>query len=163
MKRIAVITQRLDPNDYVFGFFYGHIIDLARVANHVHVICLEKGQGIEMPQNVTVHTLGKEEGVGRWGYLTRLFNFLFHHSGEYDTVLVHMEPLYIVLCGWWWRLTGKRVILWYNHVFYDMRLKIAAFFVHEIVGVSAAGIPVPHKHVRMVSYEHDLTNIITGQ
>ncbi len=160
---IAIITQKLDSEDYVFGFFYGHIIDLARVCDTVHVICLEKGKVDSLPQNVIVHSLGKEEGVSKFGYVQRLFSFLFNSKNVYDTVFVYMEPLYILLGGWWWFLTGKKIVLWYNHVYSDFKLKLASVFTTEIIGVSKEGIPVDHKNIKYISYERDLTNILTGK
>jgi len=160
---IAVITQKLDSEDYVFGFFYGHIIDLAQACDTVHVICLEKGRADSLPKNVIVHSLGKEEALGRWGYIQRLFRFLFVRENTYDTVFVYMEPLYILLGGWWWFLTGKKVVLWYNHVYSDLKLKIASFFTDEIIGVSKEGIPVSHKHITYMTHHKDLTNILTGK
>ncbi len=160
---IAVITQKLDSEDYVFGFFYGHIIDLAKVCDTVHVICLEKGRGDSLPGNVIVHSLGKEEGVGKLGYIRRLFSFLFARENTYDTVFVYMEPLYILLGGWWWFLNRKKVVLWYNHVYSDFKLSVAAHFTDEIIGVSKECIPVSHTHITYVTYHRDLTNILTGK
>jgi hypothetical protein len=162
---IAVITQKLSPDDYVFGFFYGHIVDLARVCETVHVVCLECAdfKGKALPPNVHVHSLGKNEGAGRVAYLFRFLRFIFSRGGEYDTVLVHMEPLYVLLGGLWWRLTGKRVVLWYNHVYVDFKLRVARYFVHEIIGVSKGGVPVRHKNIRLISHTEDLTSLLTGR
>ena len=159
--KIAVITQKLDPDDYVFGFFYGHIIDLSRVCEKVHVVCLEVGKNVNLPDNVIVHSLGKEEGKSKIEYIQRLFAFIAKYNRDYDTVFVHMEPRYVLLGGGWWRLTGKRIILWYNHVYHDTALKVASYIAHEIISVSKAGVPVKHKQTRYMSHGEDLTDILT--
>lgn len=159
--KITLITQKLDPQDYVFGFFYGHIIDLANKCEEVHVVCLEHAHSFELPANVHVHSLGKEDGVSRLEYIRRLFSFLFSHIGKYDIVLVHMEPLYVLLCGWWWRLTGVNIVLWYNHVFKNLPLRLAAPLAHEIISASPQGVPVPHRRIRYISYEKDITALLT--
>jgi hypothetical protein len=161
--KIAIITQKLDPTDYVFGFFYGHIIDLAEVCEQVHVICLECSSNEEyiLPGNVHVHSLGKAPGVGKWNYVRRFFSFLFMKRNEYDTVLVHMEPIYVLFGGIFWRLMRKRIVLWYNHVYFDWKLRLAVPLVHEIIGVSHCGVPVHHKRIRLVTYENDLTKLLT--
>jgi hypothetical protein len=91
-----------------------------------------------------------------------LFGFLWFDRADYREVLVHMEPLYLIVAGWWWRLTGRRVWLWYNHVFHDWRLRLGAPFAQTIVGVSPAGIPVRHSDIQYVQYEKDLVAILTG-
>ena len=161
--KIAIITQKLDQNDYVFGFFYGHIIDLARVCEQVHVVCLECPSEHEhrLPHNVHVHSLGKAPGASKWNYVRRFFSFVFTKRTEYDTVLVHMEPMYVLLGGLFWRLFGKRVVLWYNHVYFDWKLRLGAPLVHEIIGVSPSGVPVHHKRIRLITYENDLTTLLT--
>ncbi len=161
--KLAIITQKLDPTDYVFGFFYGHVIDLARVCEEVHVICLECSSGeYVLPDNVHVHSLGKAEGVGKWGYVRRFYSFLFMKRNEYDTVLIHMEPMYVLLGGLFWRLMGKRVVLWYNHIYHDWKLRLSVPFLNEIIGVSKGGVPVEHKRIRLVTYENDLTKLLTN-
>lgn len=161
--KTLIVTQKLDPDDYVFGFFYGHIIDIAHECEEVHVMCLEYSKECIklLPKNVIVHSLGKNEGLGRLGYLNRFYGTLFRKYTSYDIVLVHMEPLYVLLGGFFWRMMGKRVVLWYNHVYVDSKLRLAGFLVHEIIGVSKQGVPISHPHVRLITYEHDLTYLLT--
>lgn len=161
--KIALITQKLDAQDYVFGFFYGHVIDLASVCDFVHVVCLEKGDIQTLPKNVIVHSLGKEEGMGRWEYVKRLFKFFILQSKEYDTVLIHMEPFYVLMCGWWWIITRKRVVLWYNHIYRNYTLFIATLLVDQIVGVSKVGSPTVKSKTVFITHENDLTKILTGK
>lgn len=158
--RILIVTQVVDPEDYVFGFFYGHIMDLAAVCDWVHVICLEH-RGGTFPENVTVHSLGKESGATRGAALQTFISLIFSRNMHYDTVLVHMEPLYIVLAGLWWRVTGTRVVLWYNHVYYDWKLRAARYLAHAFVGVSKETMPIRHPHTRYVTYDQDLTDLLT--
>jgi glycosyltransferase involved in cell wall biosynthesis len=60
-----------------------------------------------------VLSLGKEEGVGRWGYISRFYKYIFNE--KYDSVFSHMNQEYILLGGLFWRLAGKRVYMWRNH------------------------------------------------
>ncbi len=160
--QIAIITQRLNPDDYVFGFFYGHVVDIARACERVEVVCLECSSSAHgLPDNVHVHSLGKEKGEGRWMYLWRFLRFVVHERRTYDTVLVHMEPMYVLL-GWLpWFILRKRVVLWYNHVYSDWKLKVASLLVNQIIGVSRYGIPVSHPNTVFVTYEKDLAAHLT--
>jgi glycosyltransferase involved in cell wall biosynthesis len=110
--RVLVITQAVDRDDPVLGFFHHWISKFAECAE-LSVICLRKGS-YELP-GVRVISLGKEEGAGKFGRLIRFASALWALRREYDSVFVHMNDVYVVLAGWWWKLTGKRVGLWRNH------------------------------------------------
>lgn len=133
--RLLLITQKLDQDDDILGFMHGWVTTLASKVEHVTVICLYKGS-VDVPANVTVYSLGKEERRSRTQYLRRFFGALWRARGTYDTVLVHMNVEYILLAGWLWRLTGKRVFLWYNHAMGGKRLRIASWFTHRVFHTS---------------------------
>ena len=159
--KLLIVTQIVDPEDYVFGFFYGHILDLANTYEQVQVLCLEH-RGGDLPANVTVVSLGKESNPdpSQLQYLRHFYSFLFFKSKPYDTVLIHMEPLYVLLGGWWWRLSGKKLVLWYNHIYRDGKLSLASSFVNAIIGVSKKTIPVSHSRIELIRHDRDLTSIM---
>ena len=72
--RLLIITQKVNKNDPVLGFFHTWIKELATKFESIEVICLEKGH-FDLPQNVTVYSLGKEHGVTRLGYIKNFFRF----------------------------------------------------------------------------------------
>jgi glycosyltransferase involved in cell wall biosynthesis len=129
--RLLVVTQKVERRDDVLGFFHRWLEELAKQCESVLVICLWEGEHA-LPGNVRVVSLGKEQGVSRLKYLLRLVRYLATFHFKYDQVLVHMNPEYIVLAGWWWRLTGKTIALWYTHRQVNAKLKIATFFAHII-------------------------------
>ena len=133
--RLLLITQKLDRDDDVLGFMHGWVAHLAARVEQVTVICLYKGS-VALPENVTVYSLGKEERQSRVQYVRRLFGALWSARGTYDTVLVHMNVEYILLAGWLWRLTGKRLFLWYNHAMGSYKLHIASWFTHRVFHTS---------------------------
>ena len=110
--RLLITTQILDKNDTNLGFFHTWIEKLAAKVEQVYVICLKKGN-YDLPKNVTVMSLGKEQGsVSSLKYAIRFYRCLWGLRGKYDNVFVHMNPEYTILAGWYWRLTGKKVLLW---------------------------------------------------
>ncbi len=122
--RLLFTTQIVDKNDGVLGFIHGWLIELAKEFDSIEVICLKKGV-VELPPNVSVHSLGKEDGISRTKYLRRFFSYALGLRNRYDNVFVHMNPEYVILMGILWRLMGKRIVLWYNHTYGTWRTKLA--------------------------------------
>ncbi len=112
---LLVITQAVDKDDPVLGFFHGWLEAFNRRWGKLEVICLKRGR-TDLPTTVKLHSLGKEKGkVSRVRYLGRLAKHLWICRGAYQTVFVHMTPIYVVMAWWWWRIWGVRIVLWYNH------------------------------------------------
>ena len=59
--KLLIVTQKVDQNDSVLGFFHKWIIQFAGHFETVTVVCLEKGN-YDLPKNVRVLSLGKEQG-----------------------------------------------------------------------------------------------------
>lgn len=112
--KILVFTQKVDKNDPVLGFFHGWINEIAKKSESVEVICLEKGE-YDLPDNVTVYSLGKENGVSKLAYVFNFYKYLISLSGSYDKVFVHMNQEYVLLGGLYWKINGVPVYLWRNH------------------------------------------------
>jgi len=112
--KILVVTQAIDNQDPSLSFFTQWVAELAGRYEKINVVCLKKGK-YELPQNVQVYSLGKEEGVSRATYVSRFFRYIFALRGEYDAIFVHQNQEYVLLTGWLWKLWGKKVYLWRNH------------------------------------------------
>ncbi|MEQ1500197.1 MAG: glycosyltransferase family 4 protein [Parcubacteria group bacterium] len=112
--KLLVITQKIDKNDPVLGFFHTWVEELSKVSESVNVICLEKGE-FSFDNNVKVYSLGKEGSVSRLAYLLNFYKHLYKLRGEYDSVFVHMNQEYVLLGGLYWRLCGIPIYLWRNH------------------------------------------------
>lgn len=110
--KLLIITQKVDINDDVLGFFHGWIIEFSKKFKKVTVICLKQGD-YNFPSNVEVMSLGKEMGRTKLGYLFSFYKYIWKERHNYDTVFVHMNPQYVIL-GWpIWKILGKKVSLWY--------------------------------------------------
>ena len=113
--KLLIVTQVVDTDDPVLGFFHKWIERLSAQYESVEVICLRKGK-YTLPANVRVHSLGKE--LGRKSKITYVATFLslaWKLRGTYDAVFVHMNQEYVLLSGWLWALCKKPVYLWRNH------------------------------------------------
>ena len=153
--RLLIITQKVDQNDDVLGFFHEWIKRFAERCERVEVICLYEGVH-NLPENVRVHSLGKEIGVGRLGRILGLYKYLWELRAAYDSVFVHMNPEYVALAGWWWRLTGKRIVLWYTHREVDLKLRIAAFFTNVIATAAPESMRLSSRKTKVVGHGVDV-------
>ncbi len=112
--KLLIITQKVDFQDPVLGFFHRWLEEFAKHYKQVTVICLEKGK-YNLPENVRVLSLGKEKRKSRINYVINYLHFIWRERKNYDAVFVHMNQEYVLL-GWeLWKLLGKRIYLWRNH------------------------------------------------
>ena len=58
--RLLILTQKVDINDDILGFFHRWIEEFAKRCEKVIVICLQEGRH-DLPSNVKVLSLGKRE------------------------------------------------------------------------------------------------------
>lgn len=112
--RLLIITQKVDKNDPVLGFFCRWIEEFAKNVEQLTVICLQKGE-FNLPANVRVLSLGKENGESRLKYLFNFYKYIWRERKNYDTVFVHMNQEYVLLGGLIWKSRRKKVWLWRNH------------------------------------------------
>jgi len=149
--KLLITTQAIDSNDDHFVFFLDWVRAFALRYEKVTILALRSGD-YTLPQNVEVLSLGKNEGKGRITYLLRFFKCIFFRSGDYDDVFVHMNPEYLVLGGWWWRLCGKKVGLWYTHKQVNVKLRVALFFANTVFTAVPESFRIPSKKVIVVGH-----------
>ncbi|MFA6270461.1 MAG: glycosyltransferase family 4 protein [Candidatus Paceibacterota bacterium] len=129
--RLLIVTQKVDKEDPVLGFFHNWIIALSKKFEKISVICLEKGV-FDLPENVKVYSLGKESGKNKIKYIKNFFNLILGLHKEYDSVFVHMNQEYILLGGFIWKILRKKVYFWRNHQMGDIFTRIAVWFADKV-------------------------------
>lgn len=112
--KLLVFTQKLDRADPILGFFHQWIVEFAKRCDRVTIIALQVGE-YDLPQNVRVFSLGKERGSSKVSRLFYFFQLIWRERKQYDQIFVHMNPEYVVLGASFWKLLGKRILLWRNH------------------------------------------------
>jgi glycosyltransferase involved in cell wall biosynthesis len=122
--KLLLITQKVDQNDGYFGFFHDWLLECAKQCEQLTVISLEVGT-YNLPANVKVISLGKENGRSLIRYVVRFLGASWKYRKDYTHVFAHMSPLYVILGAPIWKLLGKPVGLWYIHRSVDLKLKIA--------------------------------------
>lgn len=174
--RFLIITQKIDEQDAVLGFMHGWIAEFSRQTESVLAICLEKGQ-VNLPQNVRVFSLGKEENnflrqpadsifnfqsisnlkiFKKLKYIWKFVRYIVQFRKEYEAVFVHMNPEYIVLGGIFWKLFGKTVTLWYAHKNVPWHLRLAQIFIDVVFTSTMSGFRLPSTKVKVVGQGIDV-------
>ncbi len=153
--KLLIIAQTVDTGDSDLGFFVRWIEEFAKHCERVEVICLREGKH-NLPQNVRVHSLGKEHGAAsRAVYAWRFLSLAWRLRGDYDVVFVHMNQEYVVLAGWLWRLLGKKIVLWYTHKSVNLKLRVAVFFAHIVFTASKESFRLKSSKVRVMGHGID--------
>lgn len=155
MKKLLIVTQKVNKNDPILGFFHRWIIEFAKHWQTVTIICLEKGE-YKLPENVKVLSLGKEKGGLKIGYFLNFYKYIWRERKNYDAVFVHMNPIYIVFGGIFWRLSGKKIALWYTHKSVDLKLRIAEVLTHKIFTASKESFRLNSKKMEVMGHGIDM-------
>ena len=153
--KLLVLTQVLDKNDPNLGFFHAWLKQLSTRVEALTVICLKQGN-YNLPANVQVRSLGKEAGANRWQYLKKFYRYIFQYRKDYDHVFVHMNPEYVILGGLFWRMWGKKVLLWYVHKAVNLRLRLATLLATKIFTASKESFRLSSRKVAIVGHGIDL-------
>jgi len=164
--KLLICAQAVDKNDPFLGFFHRWIEEFAKHCERIEVICLKEGEHA-LPKNVSVHSLGKSgDGkleVGSWKklwwrvmYVTRFWRLIWRPRHNYDAVFVHMNPEYALLGGLFWRMTGKRVGLWYVHRAVSLRLRAAVLLARVVFTASRESFRLSSSKVRIMGHGIDV-------
>lgn len=184
--KLLIITQKVDINDDVLGFFHRWIEEFAKYCEKVTVICLQKGE-YNLPQNVKILSLGKEESLRKKGlslrrdevagkgetlieqmfqrlkYVFRFYKYIWRERKNYDSVFVHMNPEYAVLGGLLWKATGKKIALWYTHKAVNLKLRLAEKLADKIFTASKESFRLPSKKVEITGHGIDISKFESGK
>ena len=149
--KLLITTQALDSSDPVLGFFVQWVGEFAKHCEQVTIICLRKGE-YQLPQNVRVFALGGGTKASR---AYKLLRGAYKFRGNYDAVFVHMNPEYLVVAGFLWRLLHKRTVLWYTHKSVNVKLRIATLFANAVITASKESFRLPTKKLTVVGHGID--------
>ena len=152
--KLLIVTQKVDQNDDVLGFFHDWLIEFAKQCEKITVICLNKG-AYDLPENVKVLSLGKETGESRIKYLVNFYKYIWQERKNYDIVFVHMNQIYVVLGGVIWRLLKKKIGFWYAHGQVGIGLKLAEKLTNYIFTPTADSFRVASKKINVLGHGID--------
>lgn len=164
--KLLILTQKVDKNDSVLGFFHDWLRVFAAHCEKLTVICLYKGE-YDLPSNVKVLSLGKEEKKGvmsyelrvtrKIKYICRFYRLILRERSSYSNVFVHMNSEYVVLGGIFWKLMRKKIALWWTHKATPWHLRIAEKFVDVVFTASKESFRLQSKKVSVVGHGIDVS------
>lgn len=146
---LLIITQKVDQDDQLLGFFIDWINEFAKKFDRVVVLCLEKGK-FDLAGNVKVLSLGKDKGASKISQLLSFYKNIIGLRNEYDAVLVHMNAIWVILGSWLWHFYGKRVFFWYAHKTITFKHILAEKFSDIIFTSTPEGFRLASKKVKVV-------------
>lgn len=167
--KILILTQKIDKDDPILGFFHEWVDRLSKNFSQVSVICLEKGK-FDLPQKVRVFSLGKEvkyesrimnyELCKKIKYILNFFRFSFFSSLNYDVVFVHMNQEYVLLGGIFWKILGKKIYFWRNHPNGNWLTQMAAWLSNKVFCTSKFAYVAKYKKTEIMPVGIDTNKFI---
>jgi len=156
--KLLILTQKVDKNDDILGFFHGWIAEFARYCEKVTVVALEVGE-YDLPRNVRIFSLGKEnisqkskvyKVKSKEKYIINFYRYIWSERKNYDNVFVHMNQIYVLL-GWLlWKMWGKKIGLWYAHGTVTTFLKLAEKMTDYIFTSTESGFRINSEKKKVV-------------
>ncbi len=150
---LVILTQVLDSQDAVLGFFHGWCEEFARHVDRLTVFAQRVGT-VSLPGHVDVRSLGKDEGGGHLTMLRRLVGGLTGLRGgrRPDAVWAHMVPKFVLYAAPVVVPRGIPIYLWYTHKGVDRNLRLAVPLVRKVFTASEESFRLKARHgVRVVT------------
>ncbi len=152
--KLLIVTQKVDPEDQLLGFFIDWIKILANKFESIIILCLAQGK-FSLPENVRVMSLGKDRGESKARQLLNFYKYTWSLRKNYDAVFVHMNPIWVVLGGFWWHRMFKKVFFWYTHKAVTFKLRLAEKFADVIFTASKESFRLPSRKVIITGHGID--------
>lgn len=147
--KLLIITQRVDAPDPVLGFFHRWIMECSKHFESLTVVCLQEGQH-DLPGSVKILSLGKEKGNSRIQYIANFYRYIWSERKNYDAIFVHMNQEYVLLGGLFWKLMGKKILMWRNHTDGNFLTTLAVFLSDKVFCTSQYSYTAQFKKTRLM-------------
>jgi glycosyltransferase involved in cell wall biosynthesis len=154
LRKLIVLTQRIDPEDPVLGATVSKVRALAARADELVVLC-DAAVHDALPANVRVHEFGARTQVGRGArFEAALAREL---SPRPDGVFAHMVPLFAVLAAPLVRPLRIPLVLWYTHWKAHSVLRAADRVSTAITSVDPRSYPLPSSKLHAIGHGIDVS------
>lgn len=161
---LLMVTRKIDRNDALAGFAYAWVKRLAEKLkekdshSRVFVICLEKGDTGDMPENVEVSSLGKEAGVNRKGRFFEFQKLAWKYVPKSDGIFCHMNPEYTINIWPYAKLFRKKIVSWYTHGAVTWKTRMLEKMANVILTASQKSFRISSKKVVVTGHGIDVNH-----
>ena len=159
--KLLIITQKVDRKDPILGFFHRWVGEFGKQCEKLTVVGQLVGEHA-FEGSVKVESLGKEKGKSQFQQIMRFWALQWRLRSEYDAVLVHMTPIWIVLGAPLWILLRKRMYLWYEARGTRWPLRISLRLVRKVFSASVHGMPIRTRKSVVVGHGIDTELFVPG-
>ncbi|MFA6215949.1 MAG: glycosyltransferase family 4 protein [Patescibacteria group bacterium] len=153
--KLLMITRKVDRYDPLAGFAYGWVKKIAANVSQLKVLCLEKGDVSELPNNVEIYSLGKEKGTSRLARFWRFQILALKLVPKVDGVFCHMNPEYTIAIAPYAKIFGKKIVSWYTHGKVTPKLKVMEKITDVILTASKESFRLPSKKLVVTGHGID--------
>jgi glycosyltransferase involved in cell wall biosynthesis len=145
---LLLFNLATDAEDPILGFTTVWLSALARHCDQIHVITVRQGR-LDLPDNVSVYSVGKEQGYGKLRRGEQFYRHLAHvlRSTTIDACFAHMNPLFAVMAAPLLKARRIPITLWYAHKSVTLKLRVAEKLVDQVVTSSPEGFRLPSRKV----------------
>ncbi len=159
--KLLILTQKIDVNDPILGFFHRWVEEFSKNFEQITVICLQKGE-YNLPQNTKILSLGKENFrlFQKFKYLFNFWKYIWQERKTYDFVFVHMNQEYVLLGGIFWKLFGKKIYIWRNHHAGSFLTDVAVAFCEKVFCTSKYSYTAKYKKTVLMPVGIDTNKFI---
>jgi len=148
---LLVLNLAVDANHVTLAFALRWIEELARRFDHVDVITMSVGPHA-LPANVTVWSLGGEEGLSKPRRFARFYAILLRifMRRRIAVAFAHMNPILAAMFAPVGKIAGVRTVLWYAHGAVPPALKVAERLVDACVTSTPEGFRLPSSKLSII-------------
>lgn len=154
MMRVLMMVQLVDEGEWLRAFTVGWIRALAAQVERLDVLTLEMGQA-DLPANVFVQSMGKEQGYGRLRELLTFHRAIQRVIRDVDVVFSHMTPRYTWLAAPYAARYHKPQMLWFTHRQVSLELRLALRAARWITTAAPDSFPISSPKVHVMGHGID--------
>lgn len=151
---MLMIVQLVDESEWLRGFTVGWIRALAAEVEQLHVLTLEY-RPTNLPNNVSVYSMGKEKGYGRLRLLAEFYRHLWQLAPQVDAIMSHMTPRYTWLAAPLAMLFRKKQLMWFTHRQVSIELRLGLWACHWAATATESSFPIASPKVNALGHGID--------
>ena len=158
---LLLFNLATDADDPILGFTTAWLRALAEHCDRVHVITVRQGR-LDLPDNVSVHSVGKERGYGKPRKAVAFYRQLGHilRAESIDACFAHMNPIFAVMAAPLLKVRRIPITLWYAHKSVTWTLRVAEKLVDRVVTASPESFRIPSRKVIVTGHGIDTTRFV---